>query len=86
MKSLMPASNLFRRPRLGGLGRLFLLFGLGFAGFLSCALPANAQERPEDNTLRKFNESVDALIRKVSPSVVQILVTGYGPLEESQRR
>jgi serine protease Do len=46
---------------------------------------ARAQNRPDDNTLRKLNESVDALIRKVSPSVVQILVTGYGPLEESQR-
>jgi serine protease Do len=31
--------------------------------------------------LRKLNRSVDALIKKVSPSVVQILVTGYGPLE-----
>jgi serine protease Do len=28
---------------------------------------------------------VDALIKKVSPSVVQILVTGYGPLEDSDR-
>jgi serine protease Do len=35
--------------------------------------------------LRKLNSSVDALIRKVSPSVVQILVTGYGPLEESEK-
>jgi serine protease Do len=43
-----------------------------------------AQER-NDNTLRKFNESVDALIKKVSPSVVQILVTGYGPIESSER-
>src|SRR6202035_255938 len=31
----------------------------------------------------KLNESVDALIRKVSPSVVQILVAGYGPVDES---
>ena len=42
--------------------------------------PAAAQDRSAD-TLHKFNESVDALIKKVSPSVVQILVTGYGPLE-----
>jgi serine protease Do len=45
---------------------------------------AAAQDRNE-NTLRKFNESIDALIRKVSPSVVQILVTGYGPIESSER-
>jgi len=42
-----------------------------------------AQERPTDE-LHRLNESVDALIRKVSPSVVQILVTGYGQLEDSE--
>jgi serine protease Do len=31
--------------------------------------------------LGKLNRSVEALIKRVSPSVVQILVTGYGPLE-----
>src|SRR5208282_6072424 len=45
---------------------------------------AQAQEHPMEE-LRKLNESVDALVRKVSPSVVQILVSGYGPLEESDR-
>src|SRR5260370_11038036 len=35
--------------------------------------------------LRKLNESAAALIKKVSPSVVQILVTGYGPLEEGEK-
>ena len=29
-----------------------------------------------------MNESIDALTRKVWPSVVQILVTSYGPREE----
>jgi serine protease Do len=58
---------------------------VGLAALLGCVPIARAQNRPDDNTLRKLNESVDALIRKVSPSVVQILVTGYGPLEESQR-
>jgi serine protease Do len=52
---------------------------------LVAALPsvAGAQDRG-DNTLRKLNESVDALIKKVSPSVVQILVTGYGPVESTE--
>jgi serine protease Do len=44
---------------------------------------AAAQDR-SDNTLRKLNESVDALIKKVSPSVVQILVTGYGPIDSGE--
>ena len=46
-------------------------------------LAAHAQERSDD-ALHKLNESVDALIRKVSPSVVQILVAGYGPVETSE--
>ena len=48
-----------------------------------CGTSAAAQDR-SDNTLRKLNESVDALIKKVSPSVVQILVTGYGPVDSGE--
>jgi serine protease Do len=65
----------------------FLLRGLkvaAIAAFVAAPLSIAAQERG-DNTLRKLNESVDALIKKVSPSVVQILVTGYGPVETSER-
>ena len=57
---------------------MLLFFGAFLGAF------AAAQER-SDNTLRKFNDSVDALIKKVSPSVVQILVTGYGPVESAER-
>src|SRR6476660_9782317 len=45
---------------------------------------ASAQDHSTDE-LHKFNESVDALIKKASPSVVQILVTGYGTLDSSER-
>jgi serine protease Do len=66
--------------------RLTILGVLLIAALLLSALPSatTAQDRG-DNTLRKLNESVDALIRKVSPSIVQILVTGYGPIESSER-
>lgn len=60
---------------------------LGLVSLLSlglCARNADAQDRSLDN-LRNLNQSVDALIKRVSPSVVQILVTGYGPLEEADR-
>ena len=57
---------------------ILLFFGALLGAF------AAAQER-NDNTLRKFNESVDSLIKKVSPSVVQILVTGYGPVDSGER-
>ena len=43
------------------------------------------KEELRTDELRKLNESAGALIKKVSPSVVQILVTGYGPLEEGER-
>src|SRR5215472_4388575 len=45
------------------------------------AVHAHAQST---DALHKLNESVDALIKKVSPSVVQILVTGYGPIEQDR--
>ncbi len=37
------------------------------------------------DALRQWDQSVDALIRKVAPSVVQILVTGYGTVNEGDR-
>jgi serine protease Do len=36
-------------------------------------------------TLAQFNDALEALAAKVSPAVVQILVTGYGPLHEESR-
>src|SRR5712672_1568952 len=67
----------FRRPR--------FLVAVATAAFVATLpIEVTAQDRSE-NTLRKLNESVDALIKKVSPSVVQILVTGYGPVESTER-
>jgi serine protease Do len=50
--------------------------------------PADAQKpapAASADPLVRMNESIDALTRKVWPSVVQILVTGYGAVEDSQR-
>jgi len=66
----------FLRPR--------FLVAVATAAFVATLpIEVTAQDRSE-NTLRKLNESVDALIKKVSPSVVQILVTGYGPVESTE--
>jgi len=65
-----------------GIGVGFLWLAL-FVSLLS-GTSARAQQQPADE-LSRLNESVDALIKRVSPSVVQILVTGYGPLEEADR-
>src|SRR5215813_11070945 len=63
---------------------VFLTLMAGSVCALLWLTPAIAQDRSTDE-LHKLNESVDALIKKVSPSVVQILVTGYGALDSSER-
>ncbi len=55
------------------------------AASLICSAAVAAQSTSDTESLRKLNSSVEALVRKVSPSVVQILVTGYGALEQSER-
>jgi serine protease Do len=62
-----------------------LLFSV--AGF--CSWPsAMAQTREGShsaNVLHQLNDSIEELVQRVSPTVVQILVTGYGAAEETQR-
>ena len=59
--------------------------------FTTC-LPAVAQRSPAAkpslvtaDPLEEFNDTVEALVKKVWPSVVQILVTSYGPREQTDR-
>jgi serine protease Do len=42
--------------------------------------PARASEDVSPDPLRKFSDSIEALVKRVTPSVVQVLVTGYGPI------
>ena len=44
-----------------------------------------ASPAPAPDTLVQLNESLERLADRVSQGVVQVLVTGYGPLEESGR-
>ena len=55
-----------------------LLCGL-LAGEMQAQSALKAQA-PE--ALNQFNNAVEALVKKVSPSVVQVLVTGFRPLDE----
>jgi serine protease Do len=67
---------------IGLLGRgacLLLCILLGFAAQALAQIPSAAK------TANQLDSMVDALIRRVSPSVVQIIVTAYAPLEESGR-
>ena len=47
--------------------------------------PLAAQSSTEMDPLRRFNASVELLVKRVSPSVVQIATTGYGAVGESER-
>src|SRR5258707_1824965 len=75
-------------PEVSMMNRYFLplrfLVAVATAAFVATFPIAVTAQNRSDNTLRKLNESVDALIKKVSPSVVQILVTGYGPVESTE--
>jgi serine protease Do len=52
---------------------------------LPVSTSAFAQAAAPPDTLERMNQSIDALTRKVWPSVVQILVTGYGARDEGGR-
>ena len=75
----------FRRLPHRGHSSLVLLLSL----FLSSAVLAQtptARPAASQDPLARMNESVDALTKKVWPSVVQILVTSYGAREEASGR
>ena len=50
---------------------------------LGKALGSRPQEAPQ--VLQQLNSALEDLVAKVSPAVVQILVTGYGAIEESNK-
>jgi serine protease Do len=53
---------------------------------VAAPLPAQAPaQRTAPNPLQELNRSMEALVHKVSPSVVQILVTAFAPIEERGR-
>jgi serine protease Do len=62
--------------------------GLLLASFFLAAssLPAQTQqENGRQKLLEDFSESLDELTARVSPAIVQVLVTGYGPLEDKNK-
>ncbi|HKF26331.1 MAG TPA: trypsin-like peptidase domain-containing protein [Candidatus Acidoferrum sp.] len=66
-----------KRPTAAAAGLAFAMLGL------STALSTRAQTSAD--ALRQWDQSVDRLIRRVAPSVVQILVSGYGAVNEGER-
>jgi serine protease Do len=73
-----------RRVPLRTVTPLLLLLVVSLQPRLGAQKPVPAPPAPLD-ALDRLNQSVEALTRKVWPSVVQILVTGYGAREEGSR-
>ena len=63
---------------------LLLVSVLGLAPWPTATAQTRESSRSA-NVLRELNESIEELVQRVSPTVVQILVTGYGAAEETER-
>ena len=70
------------KNRRGGFNLLYL--GLLCLLVAPRSLAQTPAARLNSDPLREFNSSVRSLVKQVTPSVVQILVTGYGPVESSR--
>ncbi len=64
-----------------------IIFLLGMAFLLSPVIVAGQtrQGTQPSDALHQLNDSIEALVQRISPSVVQIMVTGYGPAEDATR-
>ncbi len=70
--------------RTGGLRTFCILCAAGL--LLAPGLGAQTPDKKNaPDLLHQFSSSLEALAKRVSPSVVQVLATGYGPLEEGSR-
>ena len=69
-----------------GRGRMLIFLAcLVFAPSVAAQPSAQATASKNDSdSLHQFNSSIRALVRRVTPSVVQVLVTGYGPVETNR--
>jgi serine protease Do len=66
-------------------GRASLVIALVVVTSGAPAMVAQQKPVPYPDALQRINESVDALTRKVWPSVVQIVVSSYGPRDVGPR-
>jgi len=81
MSPFILACRKLRGSHLGILGLLLALNLLSSKSAVGQARPA----APPTDALHQLNDSIEALIQRVSPSVVQIQVAGYGAADEGDR-
>jgi serine protease Do len=73
---------------LNGILRSWCAHGLLLTTSVFAPASLHAQTQPETDRRRlldQFSESLQELTARVSPAIVQVLVTGYGPLEEKNK-
>jgi serine protease Do len=61
------------------------LFTVAYLGIFQTASAQTQAAARSANVLHQLNESIEALVQRVSPCVVQIQVTGFGTAEETDR-
>jgi len=75
-----------RLRRVGSRTARFRWFLAAFCFLWGICLPAQTpQQSDRQKLLQQFSDSMDELTARVSPAIVQVLVTGYGPLEEKDK-
>jgi serine protease Do len=80
-------SSTFNKAKKESANRRVSMFFLSLASLLSSgSLTAQTpQAARTSDALHQLDASIEALVQQVSPTVVQIIVTGYGSTEESDR-
>jgi len=81
----MNSSNLPARERPNRFQWSFLILALALLLSPGNMAAQNQKNRPTD-ALHQLNDSIEALVQRVSPTVVQIMVTGYGSAEDSNQK
>ena len=66
--------------------RFLVLLGLVCLVSQGTAKGQTARNARPSDALHELNNSIEALVQRVSPSVVQILVTGYGSAEDNDQK
>ena len=73
-------------PRAGGLRRRVCGIAAMCLAFAAATGAQPARKGDAPGTLRGLNDAIEALVQRVSPSIVQIVVAGYGSADGGDRK
>src|ERR1019366_2357238 len=81
----MSTSNAADRERPGRYQWILILLGVVYLVSPGTVAGQASRSARSPDALHQLNDSIEALVQRVSPSVVQILITGYGSAEVGNR-